>query len=337
MNRFILIAGMIVLFSSWSFSSDAIGNDRRPWLHNADSLIIHQVYQYRALATRYDSLAVRSVFGEIFIPSYSGLDSLQISWVSEFETPGIDSSAAYLNSILISKPFNLTDTTQLSFWHGIQLVSDYEPATYSVPDTTAWTMELWRKANNTKIASIDSIGICKATNIPYEVFPSVFGFAGANTYELVSIFLGSFVETGTTDSVFLVLRMKNWDASVNPFCSVFDEYSLNAKGSASWGLSKQDAVGDQSSPSTETLSVFPNPSRDSRRLVRFTNSVSYNFTMSLFSSNGDLIATVFRGALEPGHHVIPIDLSNRPSGMYLLRVTTADGISVSATQFMYIH
>lgn len=281
-----------------------------------DDWVIAQIYQYRTLATRYDSSVVRCTFGEICIPNYLGSDSLHIQWKHSFPEPGLDSSAWHINSLLESEPFVLTDSTELSMLHLITLLTEDDNALYSVPDTTAWTMELWNKQSGVKIATIDSVGICKATYIAAGAFPATFGFIGQNTFECLTISLGAYAMQNI-DTVFLVLRMKNWDADGEAHCTVFDNFNYNAKFSQTMGWGKRKAASSNViTPQEVELTVFPNPAVGRSASVRLSVEREQFLTVSMFSSDGRSIGTLFSGVLTSGIRVLPVHPSQYGVGIY---------------------
>lgn len=195
--------------------------------------VVSQTYRYRTLATSYDSVEVRCTFGEICIPHYGGGDTLHVEWQQMFlecngNACGLDSSEAYLNTPLASRPFSLTERTELSLFRIIMLFTADDSAPCRIPDTTAWTMELWNLKTGSRIATIDSIGICRTSWIPPTVFPPTFGFEGVNTYGTVTVPLGSYARQGVTDA-YVVLRVKNWAPDAHTESRVFDNQTFNAK------------------------------------------------------------------------------------------------------------
>ncbi len=303
-----------------------------------DSLefICDQIYQYRSLGTLYDSIAARCTYGELCIPGYYGQDSLFIGWTTEYESPGIEAAAGYLNSVLVSKPFLLTDSASLSMVRVIATVSDYETSTYSLPDTTAWMLELWRRSDNTKLATIDSVGICRADNYPIGTFPKFFGFMDTMSVEMVSVFLGSYAAAGNPDSVYLRLKMKNWHTANDSSCAVFDEFNCNTKWSAFMGLAKSGAGRVSGHSPSHMITAFPNPTRSPKGMLRFALPSDEYITLSIYSIAGKWISTFFTGARSAGVNSIPFDLSAIGPGTYIIQIAARDGNIIASQKVIYI-
>ena len=193
--------------------------------------IVSRIYNYRCLVTRYDSCVVACMYGEMFIPQYLDTgDSLQMRWIPTFDPPGVDSTADYMNSVARSEAFKLTGTTSLSLFRMIFMRYDDTTATYTVPDTTAWTIELWDKITDQKVETIDSAGIYPVTNAPNSYFPSTFGTVDTSKgYEIFTIDLGTYKSKYRLDSVYLRLKIKNWDQASNDYCTLYDDISTNTK------------------------------------------------------------------------------------------------------------
>ncbi len=299
-----------------------------------DDRIVRRIYKYHNIASRYDSVVVGCMFGEMFIPNYGGNnDSLQIEWVNRFPMPGRDTSASYINQNSKSKAFNITDTTSLTLFRMIYMKFLDASAHYSLTDTTVWTMELWNAYTNTKIATIDSVGICRAINLSPSQFPKTFGHYDSRAYEVITISLSSYASAA--DSAYLYLKVKSWDTNQEAYCTIYDDYTVNTKFSETIGLQKRNATANRDIQKGMELSSFPNPFGSSGTFIKLSLPQEQYVELNLYSIDGKLIDRLIASNRHPGIYIIPYRLSNSAAGVYYLTASGGDGKVLSKCRIVF--
>jgi hypothetical protein len=121
------------------------------------------------------------------------------------------------------------------------------------------------------------------------------------------------------------LRWKPLDISAVAFVSAYDDFPHN-----------QFIVNAASTPivtdvasipgNNNFISVYPNPAAD-EAVVKIILGNGGEVTTELFSIEGKLIFENDHGKLAAGENNLALDLSGLSEGIYLLKVTTADGVT----------
>jgi hypothetical protein len=179
---------------------------------------------YRTLYTRYDSIIVQCMYGEMhLLPVEQGEGKDRIQWQHDLRG-GVDTTEYELYLISQSKPFRITDSTYLSFFRMISTQHYDHDLPYAIPDTTIWTMELWKTSPTEKLATIDSCGLAKAPFVASDKFPDKFGVGASDVLHIGQVFLGDFAPM-QTDSVFITLRMRNRAPANEYTTTMMDDHS----------------------------------------------------------------------------------------------------------------
>jgi len=338
-RTYFLIVPAIITIAVFGFFSKALplairGDSSMKNVSTEDSTIITNVYYYRSLVSMYDSVIVGCMYGEMcLLPNQATPDSTMIQWKNFYDAPGIDTSAATLFSLSGSKSFVLTDSSTLSLFRMIYMGYRNPSLPYSVPDSTCWTLELWNASSATKIATIDSVGICRATCIESSEFPNTFGlYNSSNSYEKITIALGGYA--AQADTVFLKFGIRNWLSGQDRFCNLNDGQSINTKFTESHSLQKGSSR--QSIPTNISLTLFPNPARtmSGSAMVKVTLPSERYIELALFSSIGTKVKTIYAGIRPAGANIIPIDYHALSSGTYFLRAFDHAGQMIVSENFI---
>lgn len=327
--RFFILPVVLVLFqtlcasSKDHFSPSGVGKDREL---RSDTVVVTNIYRYRSIAVRYDSVTAACMFGEMFIIG-NGSDSLQINWPETFTIPGLDTSATFINS-LRSKSFAFNTTDMLSYFRMIYMTFLDTTSNYTLPDTTAWIVELRDTQNGNLISVLDSIGICRAINYDRSTFPPTYGFTGEKGYELIEIPLETI--SSQTDSVYIVIRIKNMNTSNDPYCGISDDRTVNTKFTEDFHLlaKKSDRSTDRL-PEKIDVQTFPNPVR-STAFIKIGLSERMNLTVTLFNNEGKEVKRLFRGFRDEGNFYLSLPINSLPSGQYWVNVTSDGGVSFNS-------
>ena len=283
-----------------------------------------RLFIYRNLATRFDSCGVGCKFGEFCIPNYGGSpDSLFLEWANSFNpanSVSFDATEEYINTVTQTKPFVIPQNSFLSFFHILNIQYDYT-RTYSVPDTIAWSIELWQKSPWNKIATIDSVAIYPAMYCDTSRSPGLYGFTSYG-FESMNISLSQYVGT---DSVYLLLKMNNSDGSAKDSCSIIDDMGPRKLSEVveEMVLGKKPAKKD---PEPKfCIDVFPNPPVSNSVYIKISSKQETRVRVDVFSSSGALAATVFDARLRKGSNLIPYRTGGIPSGTYFIRAVDDNG------------
>ena len=330
----LITLALIAFISLLHFTGDSNIDANATSRSAASSTRLQKVYNYRSVSTQYDSVAVSCVFGEFCVPRYrGGSDSLPVEWVNDFST-SLDSTESAMNNITQSKPFEITSSTDISFFRMIFMQRQYQNAFYSVPDTTAWTVELWDYSRKIKIATLDSVGICKIVNCPPTTFPDVFGFQSFDTYEMASVFIGNYA-TAEVDSVYLFLQLRNWDAPRKKVCSIIDDWRVNSKFTDDLGLSKKIQNKLTGKAGDLQTSIFPNPSRLSLVHIKITLPKAQFITVSLYNTNGKKVSSIYSGVRSAGASIFPFHPHDLSAGSYSVRVDDGNGATLTTEKIVF--
>ncbi len=289
-------------------------------------------YSYRSLYTRYDSIIVGCMYGELCIPPQAQAeDTTWIEWKNDLQD-GVDSSEDSLFLVSHSKPFQITDSTSLSFFRMI-LTKHYDYSIpYSIPDTTVWTMELWRTRPKEKLATIDSCGIAKATFVASDAFPDKFGYGATDEYHIVSVFLGDYASQA--ESVFIVFKIRNWAASASYVATMKDDNTEEVPYSSTISIPKLPGTPDAVLPGITKLEVFPNPVTTDFASIRIMSAKAGAYRLVLTDPLGRNIKRYDLEVRDQGKHDILMKLTETKSGVYLLRIFSADGTMIHQRQII---
>jgi hypothetical protein len=305
-KRFLFICGVLSIFAVSSAEAQRLN-----W--------------YRSLMTRYDSVVVSCTFGEICLPSNQS-DTVFISWVNSF-TATFDTTRNYINRITQSNPFVIDSLSTLSVFRMLACnLLDETANTWSLPDTTAWTMELWNWSTHEKIATLDSLGLCKAENLASSQFPGGFGQNWDLPCELVSIDVGPFAQfVNPGDSVIIRLKIHTWSSYADSGTSVQDNpTSLLFSQWLPTQLPKRMNRPTRPPIGNMGLSVFPNPATSGWNMLRLEIPTACHVTITLTDAIGKSLMTILDGTKEPGIHSIPFSTHEITTGTYFIRAVSED-------------
>lgn len=302
-----------------------------------DNLTITNIYYYRNIGVRYDSVTAGCFYGEMFIPDYlGGQDSLQINWLDSFPPPGIDTTAEYLNAHCQSGNFILDENTYLSFFRMILMTFEDTTVNYSLPDSTAWIIELWNAnpaAMSPYIATIDSVGICRAINYDRSTFPPIIGFADAG-YEMASIDLSQYYPD--VDSAYIMIKIKNFNTQRDSFCGAIDYTLTNTKYTEMYEVfSKKESSTPPELGKDFKIAAFPNP-MSVYTIVRAEIPYDGDVVISMIGIDGATIKQIHSGKLKAGVYYYPYQPPSLSAGTYFIRLTDERGVILANTKINYI-
>lgn len=289
-----------------------------------DTIIMQSIYYYRNVYTMYDSVVAGCIYGEVCLLPDEGqgeTDSLTIQWGDLFRGQGIDTSAAFIHSLSKSQPFAISSNSTMSLFRAV--VMDYADtsSSYTLPDTTTWSLELWNYHTDAKIATIDSVGICKAINIPKSDFPETYGLLNEDWgFETFNIYLGNYA--GITDSAYLRIVIRNFMVGQDQYCNLHDVGRVNSKFSESIPLSKRSIPYASASKDIDPIiiEVFPNPVKSEFFSTRLDLTSGRTLDIGLYTVTGQLVKTLYRGSLRKGPNIITSPSEEIPSGSYFVLV-----------------
>ncbi|MBM3327765.1 MAG: T9SS type A sorting domain-containing protein, partial [Calditrichaeota bacterium] len=79
--------------------------------------------------------------------------------------------------------------------------------------------------------------------------------------------------------------------------------------------------------------IFPNPF-NSNTIIGYALPVASDVNLSLFDLNGRKVADIYRGFCEPGSYRLPYNAVKIPSGIYVLKMATAEYISTTKLEIL---
>jgi len=89
-----------------------------------------------------------------------------------------------------------------------------------------------------------------------------------------------------------------------------------------------ELVGAEAPNSMNLISAFPNPFNPTTTLA-VDLAQTGNVELSVFNVQGQLVQTLVNGMLESGRHELSFDASALPSGLYLAKLATSQGTTVT--------
>ncbi|MBM4221291.1 MAG: T9SS type A sorting domain-containing protein, partial [Gammaproteobacteria bacterium] len=78
----------------------------------------------------------------------------------------------------------------------------------------------------------------------------------------------------------------------------------------------------------DLVGAFPNPFNPATTLT-LDLAQTGEVTLAVYNVNGQLVRTLVNGSMEAGHHELSFDGTGLPSGLYLARLSTAQGDQVT--------
>lgn len=301
-----------------------------------------QTMFYRNLQVKYDSIIVMCTYGEMFLlPKPNSTDSVEILWVNDLGG-GIDSSEAFLSKISQTRPFALHDGTRLSFFRLIGTMSVFcslEPSLqYSIPDSSAWTLELWRLHPKERVMTLDSCGIAQAINIDTKLFPDRFGCGAMYMEPLTVAFPDEFTST-VSDSVFITLRIWSWASPGSYKTSIVDWPDVDFKLSDDFRAAEKDQVPksleELSKSRHADISIPFDPVNVPNVSLCATIPTKDNFRIVLTDSAGGSARQLFEGVLDKGYYLVPVVLTGLTRGEYELHLLDSNN-EIVAQRFISI-
>jgi len=292
----------------------------------------YQTYSYRSLYTRYDSIIVGCMYGEICLPPQTQADDTTwIEWKNDL-IDGVDSSEDSLCMVSHSKPFIINSSTSLSFFRMILTKHFNYDIPYAIPDTTAWTMELWKNYPKTKLATIDSCGIVEAPFVASDAFPAKFGYGASDEYHIVSVFLGDYA--AQADTVFVVFKIRNWAPPASYVATVKDDFSEEVPFSSTLSIPKSQGEQDAAVPGITGLDVYPNPITSDVASARLLAVRTGTYKVQLTDPLGRNVKQYYLEVRNQGKHEILMKLNEVKSGVYFLRVLGPDETIIHQRQIV---
>jgi hypothetical protein len=89
-----------------------------------------------------------------------------------------------------------------------------------------------------------------------------------------------------------------------------------------------ELVGAVTPATMNLVSAYPNPFNPTTTLA-VELAQTGNVELSVYNVQGQLVQTLVNGMLESGHHELSFDASALPSGLYLAKMATSQGTTVT--------
>ena len=289
-------------------------------------------WDYRVITLGNDSSSVSGWCGE-FLLENSNIDTLKIR--NMIWDPGIDTTITGANDMIMSENFRSLNDTKLHLYRVIlvhQRDSNY--TNRNLPDTLAWSIQLYNAKTDQQVSTLDSIGCYPVTS--GKRYPYQFGTDTTKTkftYNLSGI--------SGVDSCYLKFKIYRWGTStalINLLDAELFEQLSELFSLPSDMAKKYPSIIISSLPKTPemTMEVFPNP-------VKYQAQVSFQLPeekgvrLKIYNTYGEFIQEIYHDiAGEKITTIQYIPIIGLPTGKYIMILSDEAGHVLSYKNILLI-